>query len=186
MSRYSQKFALLALALALLLPRAARATNVAYVDLQRALLEVSEGRAAKAKLKKEFDKKQQRLDGEQESLRQLKEELDKQSSVMDPAKRAEKESELQRRFMELQQTYMTLQGELSKQEQELTEKIFAKMEIVLREIAEANDLDMIVEKNAGVVFATPALDLTNELIRKFNARFAKPAAGGDKKKPAGK
>jgi outer membrane protein len=171
------------------MPRGAHATSVAYVDLQRALLEVAEGRAAKAKLKKEFDKRQARLDGEQEELRRLKEELDKQSAVMDPAKKSEKEAELQRRFMELQQTYMTLQGELTKQEKELTDKIFSKMEVILREIAQANDIEIILERNNGVVYGVPGLDLTNELIRKYNKRFAKKkrgTRGGAKKKAAGK
>jgi outer membrane protein len=55
----------------------------------------------------------------------------------------------------------------------------------VREIAEADGVSMVLEKGAGVVYAPPSLDLTNELIRKYNARH--PAGGASKKaepKPA--
>jgi outer membrane protein len=42
---------------------------------------------------------------------------------------------------------------------------------------------MVLERNdSGLVYALPALDLTNELIRKYNAKFP----GGGAKKPAAK
>ena len=50
---------------------------------------------------------------------------------------------------------------------------------------------MIFERNdSGLVYAPPALDLTNELIRKYNARFPpgaakKPAARGEARRRAG-
>jgi len=182
MLRIFRILAPLTLLVSLLAATPARATNIAFVDLQRALLEVSEGKAAKAKLKKEFDKRQSELDGKQEELMRLKQELEKQSSVMDPTKRQAKETELQQKFMALQQIYVTLQGELSKQEKGLTDKIFAKMEVILQEIAKAAEIDMVLERNQGVVFANASLDLTGELIRKYNARFGKAAKSTAPKK----
>lgn len=157
-------------------------TTVAYVDLQRALLEVHEGKAAKAKLKKEFDRRQSQLDGEQEDLRRLKDDLDKRASVMDPERRRDKEDELQRKLIALQQTYMQLQSELTGQEKGLTDKIFAKMEVILRNIAKENSIDMILEKNAGVVYATDSMDLTSELIRKYNTKHGKKKKSAKKGK----
>ena len=63
------------LALSLALPIAATAQNLklGYVDYQRALLEVDEGKAAKARLQKWLDDRQKEIDKEQEALRKEKE-----------------------------------------------------------------------------------------------------------------
>jgi len=64
----------------------------------------------------------------------------------------------------------------------VTRGIFDKMANIVRDIAEADGFTMVLERtDSGLVFAAPALDLTNELIRKYNAKFP-----GGAKKPAAK
>jgi outer membrane protein len=59
--------------------------------------------------------------------------------------------------------------------------IIDRMAGIVREIAEADGFTMVFERNdSGLVYAPPALDLTNELIRKYNSRHP----GGAAKKPA--
>src|SRR4051812_42344510 len=78
-------------------PRLAHAdTKFGYVDLQRALTEVEEGRAAKARLQSMLDQKQKDLDKEQEVLRKEKDVLDKQASAMSEETRVAKQTELQK------------------------------------------------------------------------------------------
>ncbi|RMG21210.1 MAG: OmpH family outer membrane protein [Deltaproteobacteria bacterium] len=174
-------FFLIAFSMTHVLPALAQ-TRVAYVDIQRAILETDEGKQAKARLKKEFDKRQKELDRLQADLKARKEELDKQAMTMDPAKRQAKEAELQQKLLELQQRFVQLQGELSQQEKQLTERILGRMEGVLREIAVANDFDMVLEKGATVLYAKESLDLTGELIRKYNRRYGKKAPKNGKQK----
>jgi hypothetical protein len=66
---------------------------------------------------------------------------------------------------------MNLQKDLSDRERETTRGIFDKMAGIVREIAEADGFTYVLEKGAGIVYGPPALELTNELIRKYNARF---------------
>jgi outer membrane protein len=189
------------LALVAAAPAPARAEQkLGFVDLQRALNEVDEGKAAKASLKREFDEKQKTLDQKKTDFEQLRGAFEKQSSVMSDDARKEKQGELERKGMELQATYMQMQKELSERERETTRGIFEKMNAIVREIAEADGLSAVVQAEA-LVYAAPSLDITNELVRKYNARHkgaaaptaavkpaaaAKPAAGGDKKAPAKK
>jgi outer membrane protein len=151
---------------------AAAEGKIGIVDLQRALNEVEEGATAKAALKKEFDDKQKQLDARQNELKQMKDELDAQATMMTPEKKAEKVAELQRKLMEVQQIYMTLQQDLSKREQEATARIFEKMAIILRQVGEEDGFDAIVERTA-VPYFKPSLDVTNELIRRYNAAYGK-------------
>lgn len=145
-------------------------TTIGVIDVQRALMQVDEGRAAKTQLQADFKDKQKLLDKRQDELRSLKEDLDKRASTMDPAKRKEKQEELQRKYLDLQQTYVTLQKQLMAREKQLTGRIIQKMQPILASIAQENNLDVILNAES-LVWAKPDLDVTNELIRRYNARF---------------
>ena len=183
--RLSAVLSTLALA-ATLVPATPSAADLklGYVDLERALNEVDEGRSAKALLKKDFDEKQKELDRKQEELKRMRADLDKQAVVMADQARREKEEEFQRKALETQGRFIELQKELSGREREMTRGIFDKMGAIIREIAEAEGFTMVFEKsNAGLLYAPPALDLTNELVRKYNARNKAGAAPKAEKKP---
>jgi outer membrane protein len=173
-----------ALALALsLAPAAAEAQQkIGYVDLQRALNEVDEGKAAKALLKRDFDEKQKQLDAKKTEFDRLQGEFEKQAVVMSDQAKRDKAQDLDRRARELQALFVNLQKDLSEREQQATRGIFDKMSAIVREIAEADGFTIVLEKGAGLVYAPPSLDLTNELIRKFNARFPGGKNKADAKK----
>ena len=166
-------------------PRPARAADpkIGYVNLQAAMNDVEEGKAAKAELKKEFDQKQKVLDDKQNELKKLKEDLDKQAIVMSEETKREKQMDFERRVMEVQQLFVKLQQELAEREREKMKVIIDKMELVIKEIAEAGGFAYVFEQqNAGILYAPANDNLTPELVRKYNARF-KPGAGssGEKK-----
>jgi outer membrane protein len=169
--------ALVALAGALFaLPSPARAdTKVAYVDLQRALTEIDEGKAARAALKEEFDQKQKMLDDRKGEFEKMRGDFEKQSSLMSDDARKEKQGEIERKGNELQGFFMQQQKELSDREREMTRGIFEKMSGIVHEIAEAEGVSLVVQSEA-LVYAAPSLDLTNELVRKYNTRYKGGAA----------
>jgi outer membrane protein len=171
---------LLALALAPVVASADQ--KIGVVDMQRALNEVDEGKAAKALLKKDFDEKQKHLDAKKAEFDKLQADLEKQSVVMSDGAKKEKAADLDRRARELQGLFVQLQKDLSDRERDATKGIFERMASIVRDIAEADGFTVVLEKGAGVVYAPSSLDLTDELIRKYNARH--PAGGGAAKKPA--
>ncbi len=164
--------ALAAVALALA-PLAARAADIklGYVDLQRALEEIDEGKAAKAQLKKDFDEKQKQLDQRTDEVKKLDADFQKQALVMAPDAKAAKSAEIERKKVEVQQFFVGLQQELAGREREVTRGIFDKMVGMVRELAEAEGFTMVLDRNT-VLYAPASLDVTNELVRKYNARFA--------------
>jgi outer membrane protein len=184
---------LFAAALAALLhaaPAIAADVKIGYVDLQRALNEIEEGKSAKASLKREFDQKQKVLDEKQAEFNRLRGEFEKQASVLAEPARKERQEDLDRRFLDLQSTFAQLQKELSERERDLTRGIFDKMGVIIRETAETEGFTVVLERNdSGLLYAPASLDLTNELIRKYNARHkggaapaaAAPAKAADKK-----
>jgi outer membrane protein len=158
--------------------------KVGFVDMQRALNETEDGRKAKEKLKKDFDQKQKELDEQQAGLKKEIEDLDKKRTLLPADKVREKEAELRVKLEKVQQTYMRHQQDLSGKEQKETQKIFERMTKIIGEIAAAENFSMIVDRSA-LVFAKPHLDLTNELIRRYNGTAGK-AGGAAPAAPAAK
>lgn len=148
----------------------AQTTKIAYVDLQRALLEVEDGKKAKARLKKEFDQKQKQLDQKQEAVKKMKEDLEAQAMMLSEDAKRQKAMELQKQMYELQQLYLELQGDLSKKEAEATKKIFDRMGKIIEDIGKEQKYDMILEKSeSSVLYARDGMDITAELIKRYNA-----------------
>jgi outer membrane protein len=147
----------------------------AFVDLQRALEETEDGKKAKAKLKSDFDRKQKELDEKQEELKKMKEAFDKKAQLMKPEALQKEQKELQDRFVELQNIYARLQKDLAQKEQDATRGIFTKLQAVVGKIAEREHFDMVLEKNASVVWGQPSLDITNEVIRTYNSEAGAPS-----------
>src|SRR5580698_3613564 len=172
MSRVSRFFVL---AVLLLGSSAAFAEDfkLGFVDMQRALNETDDGKKAKAALKKVFDQKQKELDEQQAALKKDIDDLDKKRTLLPPDQVREKEGELQQRMQKVQQTYLRHQQDLSGKEQEATAKIYERMNKIIAKIAASENFAMIVDKSA-LVFAKPQLDLTSELIRRYNS-----GEGGD-------
>ena len=185
--------ALIALALALAPAARAAETKIGFVDLRRAVSEIEEGKAAMAALKKDFEEKQKQLDAKQTELEGLRAEFEKQQAVLSEQVKQAKAVELDKRMGELRQLYMQLQQDLSAREQEGMKGLLDRMGGLVKEIADAEGFQMVLEKSdAGVVWAQPALDVTNELVRKYNSRYPKgagaaaPAAPKADPKPAPK
>lgn len=145
---------------------------IGYVDIQRALIEVNEGKRAKDQLKGQFEIKQKELTQREEELKKLKDAIDKESVVKVDEATEKKKAEFQTKLMELQQKFMKEQKELQEAEAKLTTAITEKMRKVIGEIGEASGYTLILESSGTrMLFAKPHLDLTNEVIRKYNAKY---------------
>lgn len=144
--------------------------KIGYVDLQRALNEVQEGKAAKARLQARLEKSQAQLDKEKEALRAKQEELEKKRLAMDEATLRQRLEELDKEMMRYSNLAAQLQRELAEEERQVTQEIFGRMRKIIGEIAEKEGFDFVFEANeSGILHAPAALDLTNELVRRYDA-----------------
>lgn len=150
---------------------AAAQLKIGYVDLQRALNEVEDGKKAKAKLKKEFDARQKKLDQKQESLKKQKTDLEQQGMMLSEDVKRQKVMQFQKEMYELQQLYMTLQRELSEKEAAATKKIFDRMGKIIEDIGKKKGYDFILERSeSSILFAKPGTEITDELIKRYNSK----------------
>jgi len=177
------RIALLATMLLSLFARPLRAEEVklGYVDFRRALDETEEGRKAQSTLKKDIDRKQKEIDEQQEEVKKAFEDLNKKRTLLPAETVRQKEAELQERLGKVQQTYLRLQQDLAAKGEETLKPIEQRLRRIIKKIAEAENFTMIFDISANVVaFAKPHLDLTNEVIRRFNAGEEKGSAPAKK------
>jgi outer membrane protein len=140
-----------------------------YVNLQRAILEVDEGKRAKEALKKTFEKKQADLQKKEQELKSLKDALERDATKDDPQTR-QKRIEFQNKLLDLQQVFVKEQQELQQLEQKELSAITAKMRKIIEDIGKTGGYTLILEiQDSRLLYAKAHLDLTNEVIRKYNS-----------------
>lgn len=161
-----------AVALALPTLRAAAADmKVGIVDLQRALNESSAGKKAKDQFKGEFDKMQNGLKSEKDSLDRLKEDLDKKSTVLSDDQKKAKMEDFERRRRDLRRKLEDSDAELRKKDQELTGSILKDLAVVIQEIGEREGYTLILENSSSsVLYGSKSIDITESVIKAFDAK----------------
>ena len=175
--------AVAALAVAVAAPQLYAQVRIAVVDMQRALIETNDGRAAKGQLQKLFQARQDQLNTRQEALKRMKEDIEKQKNVVSREALEKRMSEYQAEFVKLQQSYLEYQQELAQKEAELTKSILVNLQGIVRQIGTSDGYTGILDQGA-VIWSRGDLDLTDRVIQEYNtAHPTRPAAGGAR--PAG-
>jgi len=163
---------------------AAAQSKIAVVDVRRAVLETEEGLRVQATLKKLFDSRQVELDNKQRKLQQEKDDLDKEEKAGKTSKDVigKKFDNLQKQAIELQQLIVEYQNEMRRKEGELTNPILQRVLGLVRQIAQQEGYEMIVDKATVPYFRTD-LEITDRTIQMYNQGAPQAPAG---KTPAGK
>ena len=172
---------LIVLSLLLLSTASVAGGKFAYVDMRRAISETDDGKAVKSMLQAEVASKQLLLNNLQSEIKALKDSLDKQGSIMKPSVRKQKEEQMKQKIEEAQRQYIGMQQGLAQKEQEAMGGVLKKFETVLQKIGNEGDYAMIFTKSEGaLLYAKSHLDLTNEVIRKYNQMFSPKTKKGKK------
>ncbi len=152
-------------------PVAKAAPLIGYIDLQKAIVTVEEGKRAKAALKKTYDAKQAELTAKEAELKELKDTIEREASIDTPESRARR-AQFQSKLMALQQAFMQEQQQLQQLEAKELSVITEKMRAVIAQIGKAGGYTLILEVQTNrLLYAKDHLDLTNEVIRKYNAKY---------------
>ena len=141
------------------------------VDFQRALDEINEASGVEAKLKGIVDSKKGQLASLEQQLATRQQELQSQAAILTAEALQAKQAEYQQLAMQYQQMAMSSEQEYQMAYAQEMEGLIKKMRTVVEEIARERGLTFVVEKQeGGVVYADSSLDVTAELIKRYNAR----------------
>src|SRR5262245_1300641 len=145
--------------------------KIGYVDLQRALNESEPGKAAKERFKVQVDRLQVDLKKKKDQLDSLKEQLEKKSSVMKEEEARNLQKDYERKLRDFERSYKDSQGELQQKDNELTVELLKELQGVIEQFGKENGYSMILEQSSSsVLYGSPELDLTEQVIARYNAR----------------
>jgi outer membrane protein len=146
-------------------------SKVAYVVLQRIANESSEGKSATTRIQALQQKKQAELAEKQKQLQGAQQKLEKESSVLSTTAAGELQKTVERLQVEIQRFTQDAQQEVQELQQQLQQEFQVKLEPVLQEIGKEKGLHFIFNgPDAGLVWADSALDISNDVIKKLDAK----------------
>jgi outer membrane protein len=172
------RFALGVMLLAQLVAGVAHADfKLAYVDIQRALNECRNGKAAKAQFRTRVERLEGQLQGEQNQVQNLKDQLEKKGPLMQPEERQNLEDDYARKLRQFQDDYKNSRDELQQRDNEMTGEIVRDIAVVVRQIGIKNGYTMVLEKGS-LLWAAANIDITDQVIRAYDAMNVKAGALG--------
>jgi outer membrane protein len=159
--------------------------KIAFVVLQRVVAESNDGKQASAKVQALQQKKVAELNERQKALQGLQEKLDKSGAVMSESARGELAKQVERTQVDLQRATQDAQQEVQELQQQLQDEFQRRIAPIIEAVGKERGLHYIFNgPDSGLVWADAALDITADVVKKFDAA-AKPAAPAAAPKPPG-
>jgi outer membrane protein len=146
--------------------------KIGFVNGQRVVNESPQAKKAKQKLEKEFEKRDQELQQLSKRLQSMQENLDKNGVTMAESERRSKEREFGELNREFQRKQREFREDLNLRQNEEMAAIFERANKVIKQIAEAEKFDLIVQE---AVYFSPRIDITEKVIKALGDGAAAPA-----------
>jgi outer membrane protein len=146
--------------------------RIGVVDLQKVLEMSNAGKAAQGELKAQRDKMQADLKQRGTEIQEIEARMSREAMVMSKEAREEKEREHRIKASDFQALQRKYQSDLQETERKLMGVLQKEISELVAEMAKKDGYTLIIS-NIGVIYAQPAVDLTERLIQELNARPAK-------------
>jgi outer membrane protein len=162
-------------------------TKIGVLNIQEAILASDEGKKEFDALQQKFNPKQAELKTQNDEVDNLKKQLEAQGPKLNDDERAARARAIETKQKALQRNFEDAQAEYQQAEQELANRIGAKMLTVLQKYSETHGyavvLDVSNPQTSPVLWATQTTVITKELVDAYNVE--NPAGGAPAAKPAG-
>jgi len=153
----------LAAALGVVSPALAQ-TSIGFVSLERILREAPAAQRAQKKLEQEFSPRGQELSKLAEQLKKMQENLEKNAVTMSETDRQKREREFGDLNRDFQRRQREFNEDLGHRRKEEFEGVLARANQAVRQIAETEKLDVVLQ-NEQVVWASTRIDITDKVIK---------------------
>lgn len=143
----------------------------AFVNLQVVAQLSVDGKAAATKVSALTQKKQGDIAERTKTLQANQQKLQSSGGVMSDSARGQLEKDIERQQRELERAQQDAQAELNDLQQELQGEFQKKLLPVLEALAKEKGLHFLFSgADAGLIWAEPGLDLTQEAVKKLDGK----------------
>jgi len=154
---------------------AADIAKIGVLDAQRVLETSSAGQAARTQIKGKSSTMAEELKVRGTQVEELRKQLEREAMVMSQEKREDKQREYRIKLNDFKGLEKKYRGELKELEQSLIGNIQKDIIALAEEIGKEQGFLLIVNKPA-VVYYPNSIDITDDLIERYNALYAKGKA----------
>jgi outer membrane protein len=145
-------------------------SKVAIINLQRAVLESAEIKKASTELTAKYLPRQQQVEKLQRDLQALQQNLQTNAGKLTPQAEADLTAQGQRKQRELQRLSEDLQADVERERNDILGKSSQRMQAVVKKLAEAKGVDVVVDISNTVYFK-PDLEITTESIAAYDKEY---------------
>ncbi len=147
--------------------------KLAYVNIQRIANESGEGKVATAKVQALNQKKVQELNEKNKALQADQQKLQSGGTVLSDSARAELEKKIERQQVDIQRATQDAQQEVQELQQELQNEFQKKLLPIVQQVAQEKGIHILFSAaDSGIVWADTGLDITGDVIKKFDTGAA--------------
>ena len=163
------------------LPAAAE-VKIGVVDIAKLFAESPQAKVVQDGLRAEFQPRLQQLVAQEQALKARNDKYQKDLATMAADQRTKAEKDLRDSAREIERKKAELQDDSNAKRQEEMNKLQRSLIVEVREYAKAQSFDIVIAE--GVIYATPAVDITQAVLQALVARAPRPAAAPAPAKPA--
>jgi outer membrane protein len=151
---------------------AADVAKIGVIDLQKILETSAAGKAIQAQLKEEKDKMEADLKKKGAEIENIRKRLERESMVMGKEMREEKERESRIKINDFKSLQKKYRANLQKLEGGLMNQLKTDIDEIVQQIGKKGGYLLIINK-FGVLYSPNSIDITDNVIGKLNAKYAK-------------
>jgi outer membrane protein len=145
-------------------------TKIAVVNFQKALDSVNEAASVRSSLEKMYSDRKATIEKMKTSLESSVADYQKQEMLLSDSAKEQKQKELYQKQAEFAQTQARYEGEMQEAYATAMQKFIDKMKTIAGSIGKERGYNLVLETTeGGVVYSDSTIDITDELIRRYNA-----------------
>ena len=158
--------------------------KIGVVDYGRLINESPQAKALSDALEAEFNPRYKQLVTQDKALKAKAEKLQKDLATMTADQRSKAEKEIRDSARELERKGKELKDDSEAKRNEEIVKLQRMLGNEVREYAKAQNFDIVLMD--GVIYATPAVNITDAVLAVLQSRSGKPAGAATQPKPPAK
>jgi outer membrane protein len=146
--------------------------KIGYVNRDRVMSEMNLFKAADAKFRAEFAKREKEILDFEARLKALQERFEKDAPTLAETERNRRQRELVQQDREYQLKRRAYQDDLTQRQQEELSVLYDRAAKAVKQIQESEKYDLILNQE-GVFHASSKIDITDKVIKILNAQSVK-------------
>ena len=160
--------------------------KIGVINIQLAMANTQEGKKASEDLRAQFSPRQAEMEKVQREIRDLDNQLRTQERTLSEDARAQIARQMEQRRKLVTRMDQDLRDDIQDAQEELVNRIGGKMQQIIDRYAQDKGLNLILNIFQGgpVIFATAAVDITEDIVRLYDQAYPVQAAAPPPPPPA--